>query len=429
MTAPDEPVAGEAAPKLKGFDDFESSLGDIMRGERATLGKSLLDVQRDLKIKAAYISAIENSDPSAFETQGFVAGYVRSYARYLGMDPEWTFDTFCKESGFSTAHGMSSNASDIKPEDGSRKRVVKGSPDPFVNPNAPYLPTPESAFSEIEPRAVASLAVLLVLVGGLAYGGYSVLQEVQKVRVAPIEQAPGLANTVDPLAPTQGAITDTGVDVAIAPPPPSAEALDRLYRPEALDLPVLTARDGPIAALDPSQVGALAGLSLQSPSIDTSSPEALPQIAPEDGGREIVVATAPEAVGESDAEAAPVQVVEETPPEVVLFAVRPAWVRVQAADGTVLFEKILDAGERYTVPTTEEPARLRAGNSGSVYFDVGGETYGPAGSSARVAKDIALGVSDVQEKYQIADVEGDPVLKRVVEVAQAARAAEEAATD
>ena len=38
--------------KPKGFDDFELRLGDLMRGERATLGKSLLDVQRELKIKA-----------------------------------------------------------------------------------------------------------------------------------------------------------------------------------------------------------------------------------------------------------------------------------------------------------------------------------------------------------------------------------------
>ena len=70
---------------LKGFDDFQLRLGDMMRGERATMGKSLLDVERELRIKAAYISAIENSDPDAFDTPGFIPGYVRSYARYLGM--------------------------------------------------------------------------------------------------------------------------------------------------------------------------------------------------------------------------------------------------------------------------------------------------------------------------------------------------------
>ena len=49
----------------KGFDDFELKLGDTLRGERATLGKSLVEVQNELKIKAAYISAIENCDPLA----------------------------------------------------------------------------------------------------------------------------------------------------------------------------------------------------------------------------------------------------------------------------------------------------------------------------------------------------------------------------
>ena len=64
--------------KPKGFDDFELRLGDLMRGERATLGKSLLDVQRELKLKATYIAAIENADVSAFETPGFIAGYILS---------------------------------------------------------------------------------------------------------------------------------------------------------------------------------------------------------------------------------------------------------------------------------------------------------------------------------------------------------------
>src|SRR6056297_1402374 len=93
--------------KPRGFDDFELRLGDIMRGERATMGKSLLDVQRELRIKANYIAAIENTDPGAFDTPGFIAGYVRSYARYLGMDPERAFAAFCEESGFEVAHGMS----------------------------------------------------------------------------------------------------------------------------------------------------------------------------------------------------------------------------------------------------------------------------------------------------------------------------------
>ena len=55
---------------LKGFDQYEARLGDELRGERATIGKSLLDVQRELKIKASYIAAIENCDLDVFSDQG-----------------------------------------------------------------------------------------------------------------------------------------------------------------------------------------------------------------------------------------------------------------------------------------------------------------------------------------------------------------------
>ena len=91
---------GDANLILKGFDSYEVSLGDALRGERATLGKSLLDVERDLKIRAAYISAIEECDINAFPNTGFVAGYVRSYARYLNLDPDPTFEAFCREANF-----------------------------------------------------------------------------------------------------------------------------------------------------------------------------------------------------------------------------------------------------------------------------------------------------------------------------------------
>ena len=35
--------------KPKGFDDFDLKLGDTLRGERATLGKSVVEVQNELK--------------------------------------------------------------------------------------------------------------------------------------------------------------------------------------------------------------------------------------------------------------------------------------------------------------------------------------------------------------------------------------------
>ena len=47
----------EQADVPPGTDGIEVRLGDLMRGERATLGKSLLDVQRELRIRASYVAA------------------------------------------------------------------------------------------------------------------------------------------------------------------------------------------------------------------------------------------------------------------------------------------------------------------------------------------------------------------------------------
>jgi len=372
--------------KPKGFDDFELRLGDLMRGERATLGKSLLDVQRELKIKATYIAAIENADVAAFETPGFISGYVRSYSRYLGMDPDWAFAKFCREANFEVAHGMSAAASSVSMAAKRARKVDSDSRDPIASPSVSFTPLGESFLSRVEPGAVGSLAVLVALIGAIGYGGWSVLQEVQRVQLAPIDQAPAVVAEIDPLgnvkadAPLVRSAPEVGEQVAAGGTTP--DPLDRLYQPQALDVPVLTARDGPIAAIDPRQNGAMASA---------------------------VEGAVASAMGEET-----VQVVADVTPGVEVLAVRPAWVQVKAADGTVLFEKILDAGERYAVPPLEEAASLRSGNSGSVYFVVNGQTIGPAAPGANVVKNVNLGAEALMASYQPADPGKDTALAQFV---------------
>jgi Domain of unknown function (DUF4115) len=97
---------------------------------------------------------------------------------------------------------------------------------------------------------------------------------------------------------------------------------------------------------------------------------------------------------------------------VEVLAVRPSWVRVNAADGTVLFEKILDAGERYLVPQLEASAVFRTGNSGAIYFVVDGQTYGPVAPGAQVVKDIALSPEALIQTMAQADLSVDEDLAR-----------------
>ncbi|MEO0931460.1 MAG: RodZ domain-containing protein [Pseudomonadota bacterium] len=377
----------------KGFDDFDLRLGDLMRGERATMGKSLLDVQRELKIKAAYIAAIENADPSAFDTPGFIAGYVRSYARYLNMDPDDAFAAFCAESGFETAHGMSAAASSIKPKAGDPTMSPLGK-DIFTASDTPFIPVGEAVLSGIEPRAIGSVAVLIALIGGLGYGGWTVLQEVQKVQFAPVEQAPVVVADIDPLAGASNAIRTS--DPLAVVDQPTRDALDRLYRPQALDVPVLIARDAPISTLSPNSIGAL-----------------LPDATFEP----------PVAVAEADISAdlpapPPIQVVEPPVPEVQLVAVRPAWVRVRAADGTVIFEGVMEPGQNFVVPATEEPATLRVGESGAMYFAVNGVHYGPVGQRGVVTSNVELTSDSLTQVYAVADLTADEDLAEIVNFAE-----------
>lgn len=379
----------------RGFDDFELRLGDVLRGERATLGKSLLDVQRELHIRAAYVAAIENGDLDVFETPSFVAGFVRSYARYLGMDPEWVYERFCLEHDFQVAHGMSGSAVTNRTPRAAPAHDPRGVPLRGVG----LLPDPEPFWHRIEPGALGSVTVLVALILGLGYAGYTVLKEVQRVQVAPADMVPNVVSDFNPLSPgTTGSLAaiDTdpltsapGTGAAIASGTQSgtsggAEGIVRIARPQALDMPVLVPRDGPIAAIVPE-----AAEPAQPAGISTDSAVALAL-----------------AGAEGDAAAAP-QVLAQGPDTVELLAVRPSWLRVRAADGTVVFERILDAGERYTIPRTVEPPTLHAGNSSSVYFLINGQAYGPAAPTAAVVRNVALDVDALRGAYQVADLSRD----------------------
>lgn len=376
-------VAADQDENPRGFDDYELRLGDIMRGERATLAKSLLDVQRELKIRANYIAAIENADPTAFETPGFIAGYVRSYARYLGMDPEWAYQKFCQEGNFSTAHGLDKAASAVKPQP---RKARSG--DPLADPNASFVPQGQAMLSRVEPGALGSLLVLVALIGGLGFGGWSVLKEIQQVELTPVEQTPGVLAEVDPL---QNVTLDSAGALPQGTAVAAADPMERLYRPRALDVPVMVARDGPISSLEPGALSAM-----------PSAPRA-PQMA-----------ALPDAPQLGTGGAAPVQVVAAQAPELVMIAMRPAWVQVTSSDGAVVYEKIMDAGEQYVLPKSEEPPKLRTGYAGAIFFAVNGTAYGPVGQGGSVVKNVELTAAALTQKFAQTDLGEYPDVAQAV---------------
>lgn len=395
-TKPKKAESGQDRVSAVGFDDFEVRLGDLMRGERATLGKSLLDVQRELHIRATYIAAIESGDLTAFEAASFVAGYVRSYARYLGMDPDWSYAKFCAETGFAVPKDLqrSTSSTPVMSSAAANRDFSQG-----LLARTRMAVEPDPIWKRLDPVAIGSVAVMVTLVAALGFGGWTVLREVQRVNLTPADQSPSVMAELDPVmaGATPRSVTSQEPGLRIAAERSEgivqAQGVVRDHRPEALDTPIVISRDGPIAAINP-----------HADAVETS-----------DGNirSAIDLALAEAETGQN------VQVTSDGPPMVEILAVRPSWIRVRASDGTVLFEKVLDAGERYTVPQSETPATLRAGNSGSVYLLVNGEPFGPTAPGAQVVDQIALSPDAVTERFAMADPEGDQALRDFIAVAQA----------
>ncbi len=377
MTTP----VGEFRPK--GFDAYPLYLGDMLRGERATAGKSLQDVQADIKIGIKYILAIEDGDVSAFETTGFIAGYVRSYARYLNLDGDKAFTQFCQETGF---NGGQTKTFDQKRASNKAKQSSMFYKAAVGKSNAATmgpitLPT-QRWYEQVSFSAIGSLMVLMALVVGLGYGGWKVLQEVQRVQFAPVNEVPGVVSDISVLA-DGGNLYDAGpvlgqtgsVEITTG----SVVSLDKLYRPQEFDLPSVVSRDGPIATINPEDLG----------SYNQNPGQIVPASVQSDG---------------------PIASAVQGPPNLDVVAARPAWIRIYLPDDSVLFEKILNTGERYRLPAGLQGVLLKAGNSGAVYVMVGKKTFGPIGAKGSVVREVSLLQSDIEQNYsEVLDLFSEPL--------------------
>lgn len=349
---------------LSGFDSFETMLGDELRGERATLGKSLLDVQRDLRIKAAYISAIENCDITVFPNASFVAGYVRSYAKYLQLDPEITFQRFCNEAGY-VSSGVGLSGVSNQPNKSERLSNAVTSPQNWV-PNMPGggLGDANNGKASANLAAAGPLLVLGLVIAGLGYGVWFVLNDIQRVEFAPIEDNPMVAFEPAGL----GASSPSGSDGFLPSSVELAADPSILYNRRELEIPVVEPRDGPIFAINP------------------------------DAETDVLVVEAETNIDESEPlEVVELPIVSETPriPVISLVAQQDVWVRVYEENGTSIYDNILAAGEQYILPEDAPSVFLRSGNATALYVMIDDQAFGPVSTTEAVIRDIALAPSEV----------------------------------
>ena len=113
-------------------------VGDELRRAREAAGLEISDVAAHLRIRSNFLAALEEGRPDALPGVTYAIGYVRTYAGFLGLDPETSVRRFKEE-----AAGLN-----------SRTELVFPSPAP-----------------EGRVPGMAVMLVALLLAGG-AYGGW-----------------------------------------------------------------------------------------------------------------------------------------------------------------------------------------------------------------------------------------------------------------
>lgn len=65
-----------------------ATVGERLRAAREARGLTLEDVEAATRIRAEYLNALEHDDTAALPNEVVARGFLRNYARFLGLDPE-----------------------------------------------------------------------------------------------------------------------------------------------------------------------------------------------------------------------------------------------------------------------------------------------------------------------------------------------------
>ena len=387
---------------FRSFDAYEISLGELLRGERATLGKSREQVQKDLKIKAEFIEAIEKCDLTGLDNRSFLAGYVRTYARYLGLDPEQVYKRFCHESGFLS--------SELNPFNSETKKNYKKKMETLPKIDNKWQPgklgheptSNKDVFFSLLPKIAPTVSLLLVIFG-VGYWANAIIKDLQRLEIVPIENEP--YQSVNLLGGIMGQSKELGkVETYLQTIDGSPNNLDDndflldYYASQEELFPIVENRDSPIARIDPDYMGVF---------IKDNSTAGLPEDKELTKVNDILGTVRPNYVHK------PLVVIGPSPPILRLIAVEKAWVRLRDEQGDIYLERNFKAGEEFEIPNHLFTGSLRAGNATKVYFELGGKIFGPLSNGNSVVKNFRLHPLEIG-KALVSISEGSDMFERYI---------------
>ena len=309
------------------------AVGDLLREHRLELGLDLEAVGEALRIKPVYLMAIEQGRTEDLPGPTYAIGFIRSYANYLGLDGERVLD------------GYKAESADVQ--------------------TRPDLALPVA----LGERSVPGGRLLLVGLA-LALCGYGLWYYLESAERSPPERVAAVPAELQQLTVQRPAVP------AAATAPSSADAA-----PPAKPATATAAGGG--AARAPQFGSGLLPATTASPGPAESGGTPGTGIA----ANPVQTAASVPAGSASGADAAEGRA-ESPAGRIDIRAVADCWIQVRAADQSIVFARVLKAGETYRVP--RPGLVLRTGNAGALEVLVDGKPVPSLGGVGTLRRDVAL---------------------------------------
>ncbi|HCJ66074.1 MAG TPA: hypothetical protein DHV62_01790 [Elusimicrobia bacterium] len=81
---------------MKIGEDMEKSIGQILKEARGKRKITLEDVHKKTRISIKYILALEEDHPNNFPGEAYFLGFLRNYAKFLGLNSEELVEKYLK---------------------------------------------------------------------------------------------------------------------------------------------------------------------------------------------------------------------------------------------------------------------------------------------------------------------------------------------
>ncbi len=336
--------AAERNPRAGDPSASATQLGAELRARRQSLGWELADLAGSLRIRQSYLEAIEAGRIGDLPGITYALGFVRAYASALGLSGEQMASRFRAESADATTR--------------------------------PPLSFPAPVPQRGVPAGALMLLGLMILAG--AYGGWYYVSEHQRT---PAETVPPIPDHFLPPAavkptpsPQVASILPTAsAPTQPAPAPPTAPAL--APPPAATPAAPLPAPQ----AIQPSA---------PPPASATALPQPVPTTRPAQPAPGQPVAASPSAGTQTAPPSAPAAV--PAGPRIVVKATANAWVTIKPKTGPAVLNRLMHAGDTWSVPPNVPGLLLTTGNAGGTVLTVDSMPVVQLGPSGTVFRELPL---------------------------------------